>query len=66
MVINIKLHLYQSWVSHVSIQGKRHVVILINYKLLIILFKSIFKTPMSFVCVLDCNMQVPKWLFKQK
>jgi hypothetical protein len=53
MAINIKLYLYQSWISHVSIQGKLHVVILINYKLLKILIKSIFKTKChSFACLI--------------
>jgi hypothetical protein len=44
-MINIKLHFYQSWVSSVSIQGKCHVVILVNDWSLKNLIESIFKTP---------------------
>jgi hypothetical protein len=44
-VINIKLHLYQSWVSCVSIHDNCHVVILIKCKSLKILIESIFKAP---------------------
>ncbi len=44
-VINIKLHLYQSWVSRVSIHDNCHVVILIKCKSLKILIESIFKAP---------------------
>jgi hypothetical protein len=39
------LHLYQSWVSHVSIHHNCHVVILIKCKSLKILIESTFKAP---------------------
>ncbi len=52
MVISIRLYLYQSWVSHVSIQSNCHVIILINCKSLIKKIKSIFRTPnVTLLCI---------------